>query len=385
MKRRTAPASPSLPINGRTCDRRVASYHARPMRSSLTYIDVLVTALAGWMNDHQRRTLAYLLEENRVLRQQIGKRRLRLTDDQRRRLAKRGRALGRALLDRFATIVSPETILEWHRRLIAAKWSGPSGPSGRRTTCAQIVAIVLRIARDNPSWGYRRIQGALRNLGHTICANTVKKILKNHGIDPAPQRETSWRTFLRSHASVIAAADFFTTEVWTTRGLVPHYTLFVIDHATRAIEIVGTTTNPAADFMQQLARNLTDSVDGFINAKRYLILDRDTIYCDAFKAILRAARVEPTMIPPSSPNCNAFAERFVRSIKSECLDRIVFFGTDSLHRALAAYAAHYNAERNHQGVGNNLIAPEVRVGHRFGRIRKRERLGGLLNFYHRAA
>jgi putative transposase len=184
---------------------------------------------------------------------------------------------------------------------------------------------------------------------------------------------------------VIAVADFFTTEIWTARGLVTHDTLFAIDHATRAVEILGTTTNPTADFMKQIARNVADSASGFLRAKRYLIIDRDSLYCDAFKSILRAAGVTPVRIPASSPNCNSIAERFVLSIKSECLSRFVFFGIDSLRRATAEFVAHYLSERNHQGLGNQLIAPTSRVGSVIGRVRKKERLGGLLNFYHRAA
>ena len=349
------------------------------------YFDILLAALAGWLNEHQQRTLEYVLEENRVLRQQLRGKRLRLTDLERCRLATRGKALGRKLLSCYATICSPETILGWHRRLVRRKWTHRSARSGRPPTAEVIAQLVLRIVRENPSWGYRRIQGALRNLGHQICGNTVKRILAQHGIDPAPQRPTTWRSFLRSHAAVIAAADFFTTEVWTARGLVTHYTLFVIDHATRAIEILGTTPHPDSAFMLQVARNLTDPVDGFLRAKRKLIVDRDALYSRPFETILASTGVELVKIPPSSPNCNAIAERFVRSIKSECLDRFVFFGSDSLRRALAAFGTHYNSERNHQGIENRLIAPTVPIGGTLGRIRKTERLGGLLNFYRRAA
>jgi putative transposase len=199
------------------------------------------------------------------------------------------------------------------------------------------------------------------------------------------RQPTSWKTFLRSHAAVIAAADFFTTEVWTARGLVTHYTLFAIDHATRAVEILGTTTNPTAEFMKQIARNVTEIATSFRRAKRYLIIDRNALYCDAFKSILRAAGVRPIRIPASSPNCNSIAERFVLSIKSECLNRFEFFGIKSMRRATAEFVAHYLSERNHQGIGDQLIAPTAEVGSVIGRVRKKERLGGLRNFYHRAA
>lgn len=348
-------------------------------------IDVLITALAGWLCRRQNAVLEYLREENRVLRKRIGTRRIRFTDGERRRLAAKGFAIGRRLLAEFATLVTPETILAWHRKLIAKKWTHRPRMAGRRRTAKEIADLILRIVAANPTWGYRRIQGALANIGHTICANTVRRVLKDNGIEPAPTRPTSWKTFLRSHAAVIAAADFFTTEVWTARGLVTHYTLFAIDHATRAVEILGTTTNPTTEFMKQVARNVTDATTGFLRTKRYLIIDRDSIFCAAFRDILRAARVEPTRIRPSSPNCNAIAERFVRSVKSECIERLIFFGTASLERALAEFSAHYNAERNHQGVENRLIAPATAVGAAIGRIRTKERLGGLLNYYHRVA
>lgn len=180
------------------------------MRKPWVYFDILLAALAGWLNEHQQRTLDYILEENRVLRLQRRGRRLRLTDHQRRQLATRAWALGRKLLSRYATTCSPETILGRHRRMVRRKWMHRSSRIGRPQTPEVIANHVLRLACENPTWGYRRIQGSLRNLGHEICGNTVKKILKQLGIEPAPERPTTWCSFLRSHAAVIAAADFFT-------------------------------------------------------------------------------------------------------------------------------------------------------------------------------
>jgi len=237
-------------------------------------LHALALIFSGFVNRHQQRVLDFLLEENRVLRRQLGERRLRLNDDERRRLAVRGKALGRQVLEQFATLVTPETILRWHRRLIAQKWTFPGRRRSHRDVMREITELTLRMARANPAWGYDRMQGALANLGHKVCANTIKKILRSHGIDPAPERKrkTSWRWFLRTHASVIAAADFFTTEVWTTRGLVTYYTCFVIDLATRAVEILGSTPHPGEEFMKQIARNLTDCVDGSLRTKRFLIV-----------------------------------------------------------------------------------------------------------------
>ena len=229
--------------------------------------------------------------------------------------------------------------------------------TGSARVAQEITDLVLRMARENVSWGYDRIQGALANLGHIIAPNTVKNILKRHGIDPAPEREkrTSWTTFLKAHWDVMAATDFFTVEVWTPRGLVTYYVLFVMRLNTRSVHIAGVTTAPNGAYMKQVARNLTDVSDGFLLNSRYLIMDRDTKYTDDFRDYLDREGVKPVRCPVRAPNCNAFAERFVRSIKDECLDRMILFGEASLRRALREYVAHYHTERNHQGVGNRLL------------------------------
>jgi transposase InsO family protein len=315
----------------------------------------------------------------------LGSRRLKFTDPQRRRLAVRGKTLGRALLRGIATLVEPDTILDWHRRLVAKKWTYAGGAHGNAAAMRAITRHVLRMTRENPTWGYDRLQGALKNLGHVVCPNTIKAILRRNGIQPAPDRggRTPWKTFLRAHARSIFAADFFTTEVWTARGLVTHYTLFLIHHATRAVRIVGTTVSPGALFMEQIAKLLTDPVDGLLRHARFLITDRDSKFTAAFRQILRDAGIRVLTTPASAPNCNAYAERFVRSIKSECLDRMIFFGTASLDRALREYEAHYLEERNHQGIGNELIDPVL--GDAEGVVARKERLGGLLNNYYRRA
>jgi transposase InsO family protein len=241
------------------------------------------------------------------------------------------------------------------------------------------------MATDNPSWGYCRIQGALKHLGHRVARSTIAKTLKEHGIKPSPDRPTSWRTFLKSHADVIAAADFFTTEVWTARGLVTHYVLFVIDIGTRAVEILGVTTNPDGAFMAQIARNLTDHVDGFLLGKRFLILDRDGKFTTHFRAILRDAGVEVVRTSYQAPNMNSFAERFVLSVKAECIDRMILFGGASLRRALREFCAHYHTERPHQGLGNNPITPDPRACSATSNVVAQKRLGALLRYYHRLA
>ncbi len=243
------------------------------------------------------------------------------------------------------------------------------------------------MARENDTWGYDRIQGALANLGHLIAPNTVKNILKRHGIEPAPEREkrTSWATFLKAHWNVMAATDFFTVEVWTPRGLITYYVLFIIHLSTRSVHIAGVTAAPNRAFMKQVARNLTDVEDGFLLEKLFLIMDRDTRYTEDFRGYLDREGVKPVRCPVRAPNCNAFAGRFVRSIKSECLDRMILFGEASLRRALREYMAHYHTERNHQGVGNRLLESPAIGSSANEPIQRRKRLGGMLNFYYREA
>jgi transposase InsO family protein len=349
------------------------------------HFQLLLATFAGWTGRRQAHVISYLIEENRVLKEQLesGGRRLRFTDDQRCRLAAKGKPLGRRVLSQIATIVTPDTILAWHRRLIASRWTYPRKGVGRPGVMKEIRELIVRMAEENPSWGYARIQGALKHLDHRVARSTIAKVLKEHGIEPSPERPMSWRTFVRSHAHLIAAADFFTTEVWTVRGLARHFTLFVIDIATRRVHIAGTTESPTSGWMEQMARNLTDCEDGFLAGRRFLIIDRDAIFSPKFKSIVRGSGVEILLTAYQAPNMNAYAERFVRSIKSECLDRMIFLGRESLVRAIAEYAAHYHDERTHQGIGNVLIggaAPQSE-----GIVRTRERLGGLLKYYYRQA
>ena len=250
-----------------------------------------------------------------------------------------------------------------------------------------IVTLVLRMARENPTWGYTRLEGALKNLGLRICPTSVRNILKRHGIEPAPdrRRKTSWRTFLKAHWESIAAADFFTIEVWTLGGLVTYYTVFVIELSTRQVHIGGSTPNPDTAFMKQVARTWTDHFDGFLLGKRFLIRDRDGKWVEGFTDMLENEGVDTVLCPPRAPNCNAYAERFIRSLKEECLDRMIFFGEESFRRALRNFVEHYHLERNHQGVGNELLVVSEVDEPSDGTVRRKERLGGLLNFYHRQA
>jgi transposase InsO family protein len=310
-------------------------------------------------------------------------------------LAELSAKLGRQALDSVASIVTPETILRWHRELVARKFDGTanreSKPVGRPPTDPAVVAEVLRFAKENPTWGYRRIAGALAAVGHTVSHQTVKNILAENGIDPAPTRKgkTSWSDFIRTHTDSLLATDFFTTEVWTTLGLVTYYVLFFIHVGSRKVYIGGITRNPTDDWMRQAARNVTSTDCGLLAKCRYLLRDRDTKFTAGFDMIIRAAGITPLPLPARSPNLNAMAERFVKSIKTECLERMIFFGEASFQRAVTEYIEHfYLSERPHQGRENKLLFPLTGpddVAARDGPIVCRERLGGLLKFYHRKA
>jgi transposase InsO family protein len=346
----------------------------------------MLAYISGSVNEELLHRIEYLLEENRVLRNQID-RRILLTDSERRTLAEKAVALGKLMAD-TVTIVKPETILKWHRRLVAQKFNGSKARRypGRPRIRPEIEALVVRLARENPAWGYDRIAGALCNLGHRLADQTVANILARNGLSPSGQRrrQTTWAEFLRRHREVLWACDFFTTEVWSRHGLMTYYVLFFIHLQTRRVLLGGITVSPHAAWIEQVARNVTGS-DGELQPCRYLLHDRDAKYTASFEVLLASAGIEPVRLPPHSPNLNAFAERFVRSIKEECVDQFVLFGEDSLRHVMREYVEHYHAERNHQGLENVIPFPDGRLATHEGPVAKSGRLGGLLNFYHRQA
>ena len=257
------------------------------MKDVIQPLQLLLVSVAGWMSRRQQEVIEYLVEANRVLKEQLGDRRLRLTDDQRRRLAARGKLIG---------------------LMRATK------------------ALIVRMATENSSRGDCRIQGEQKGLGHTVAPTTIANVLKANGIKPAPDRPSSWRTFLKAHWGQIAATEFFSAEVWTPRGLTTYYVLFMVDLKTRRARLAGITTNPDEAFMAQIARNLTDAFDGLLNGHRFLILDRDGKFTPGIKRALTDAGTSFILTPPQAPHCNAYADRFVLSIKSECLNRMMLFG-----------------------------------------------------------
>lgn len=271
----------------------------------------------------------YLVTENRILRQHI-EGRVRLTDAERMTLAEIGKKLGKKVLEETATIVKAETILAWHRTLVARKFdsSQKRQAPARPRIDKELEALVVRLAQENRSWGYDRLVGALADLGYTISDQTVGNVLKRHGIPPAPARKKTmtWTVFIRTHMDMLVATDFFTTEVWTLGGLAPYYVLFFIRIATREVHIAGMTLHPHQAWMAQMARNVTMAEWRFLSPGKYVIHDRDGKYCPTLQQIIDAAGVKRVPLPARSPHLNADAERWVRSIKDECLSRLMVFG-----------------------------------------------------------
>jgi putative transposase len=349
----------------------------------------LLAYVTGSVNQELLLRNEYLAAENRILRAKLATR-LRLTNPERATLAEIAKRLGRKALNEIATVAKPDTILAWYRKLVAQKFDGSKNRDypGRPKVSPEVEALVVRMARENSGWGYDRIVGALSNLGHSLSDQTVGNILRRHGIAPAPKRSqiTTWKDFLASHMNVLAGCDFFTVEVLKWRGLVTYYVLFFIQLESRRVHIAGITRHPDQEWMKHIARCATQEAWGYLSPSRYVLHDRDNKFCDSFRATLAAGGVKTIPLPARSPNLNAFAERWVRSVKSECLSKLILLGEDSLSRVLNEYCAHYHRERAHQGKGNVLLFPKrSEIRNSRGAIRCQQRLGGLLKFYESAA
>ena len=345
-------------------------------------LSFILLCLAGWINREQQDTIDYLQEEIKVLKEILGKK-PRFTDRQRRRLAVKAKKIRFSSLKEIANLATPHTLRVWFRKLAGSKYdSANRRSSGRPSTKEKIAELTVLMAKENETWGYTRIRDAINNLGHEISRDTVANILKDHGIEPAPEREkrTTWASFLKQHWNVLAATDFFTVEAFTPHGIIRYQILFVIRLATREVHVAGIYESGKGPWMEQIARNLTDACDGFLNDYRLLIHDRDPLFTQKFRAILSASEVESVRLPRRSPNLNAFAERFVKSIKHECLNRLVIFSEDMLRFVINEYLEHYHSERNHQGIQSKIINPSFQNSEN-GVSAPNSRLGGLLNYY----
>ena len=343
----------------------------------------LLARIAKLFNEQLALENDYLAQENRILRSKLGKR-VPLTDSERGILVKYGlRIKGR--LGEVMSIASPETLLRWNRRMKHARWTFDTTPKkpGRPRRSRDTEALILRLAEENTSWGYWRIAGELKKLGHLASKSHVRDVLKRHGFPPAPNRKgLSWKQFIASHMDVTWASDFFTEEVWTLGGLVTCYVLFFIHHGTRRTVIAGCTPHPNAAWVAQQARNFSMLLDDSRERCRYLIHDRDTCFLP-FDPILLTEDIGIIRTPYRAPKCNAFAERNVREVR-ETLDSMILFGEGHLHGVLKKIERHHNAHRPHQGIANRIPlgieCPTQSVA--ADNVRCESVLGGLLNHYH---
>jgi putative transposase len=331
----------------------------------------------------------FLKAENRILRDKLPAR-ITVTPQERSLLVKLGAALGNAIKD-LLTIVSPRTFLRWLQEdRPKGKEKKPRRPPGRPKTEQQIADLIIRLADEN-GWGYTRILGELKKLGiRTVARSTVVNILKANGLDPGPKRGPgTWLEFLKRHAATLWASDFFSVKTWTLAGVVEIYVLFFIHFGSRRVYIPGMTVSPNGAWVAQQARNFTMHLDEQGLGITHLLIDHDTKYDPQFDAVLKSEGAEVKRVGPRNPNMNAVAERFVQTVKQECLDHFVVFGEKHLRHILLSFLEHYHEERPHQSLGNRPLAqqgePEP-VNLPFPtEIECRSRLGGLLKHYRRAA
>jgi putative transposase len=300
-------------------------------------------------------------------------------------LAALSRALPRSRWSCF--LVKPETLLRWHRRLVVGAWTYPHRGGGRPPLDQDLQQLIVRLARENPRWGYQRIKGELQQLGMQVSATAIRTTLRRHGLDPAPRRATTtWRAFLRQQAAEIIACDFFTVDTIWLRRL---YVLFVIELDTRRVHLVGVTANPNAAWITQQARNLLLILEERGRQVRFLIRDRDAKFCRGFDDVFRSEGAEVLVTPVQAPNANAYAERWIRTVRAECLDWLLIVGRGPLERVLRVYVEHYNRHRAHRALQLQAPHPATEltvVGEdRQGSVHRRDLLGGLLHEYRRPA
>jgi putative transposase len=353
---------------------------------ALSFLYLMTCRLVGMLlgrlhSEHAKDVeIAVLRHQLAVLRRQVKRPEFQPAD--RAVLAVLSRALPRSHWAAF--LVTPCTILRWHRRLVTRKWTQPHRRGGRPPLAEHLVALILRLARENPRWGYRRIQGELKKLGVSVSATTIRTVLLGDGLGPAPRRASvAWRAFLRAQAAGIVATDFFTVE---TVRLTTLYVLFVIELGTRRVRLVGVTDHPSGSWVVQRARELSmgerDTAEG-TTLPRFLIRDRDSKFTRAFDDVFASDGTKIIKTPIRAPTDNAHAERWVGTVRRECLDQLLTVGCQQLARVLRTCVEHYNRRRPHRGLAHATPVPSERGGARsasnFGRLRRRDVLGGLIH------
>jgi len=357
---------------------------ARLLAVVLSFLYRLVRRAFGALKLATRDTFAkdaeilVLRHQVAVLRRQVG--RARFTWSDRALIAPLAGLISRERWTAF--LVTPKTILDWHRRLVAGRWTYPHRRPGRPPLERETVELIVRLARENPRWGYLRIVGELRKLGITVSKGSVATVLGRHGLPPAPRREgPTWSQFLSTQAKGILASDFFGVDSVTLRR---YYGLFVIEVDSRVVHLLGVTANPAMAWVVQVARNFTSDLEDTGRRFRFLVRDRDTKFTASFDEVFRASGIEPIRTPVRSPQANAFAERFVRTVREDCLDHLLIYSRRHLKAVLGDYVRHDNEARPHRG--RQLATPlPLHDQPRMGEICRRDILGGIIHEYDRAA
>ena len=357
------------------------------MLSKLAYLTLCrsIQLLVLLARGHAAKDLEILVLRHQltVLRRQTPRPRLEPAD--RALLAAVSRVLPRARWSCF--LVRPDTLLRWHRRLVAGTWTYPHRGSGRPPLDQEVQQLIIRLAKENPRWGYQRIQGELLHLGMQISATAIRTTLRRHGLDPAPRRASgSWRAFLHQQAAGIVACDFFTVDTIWLRRL---YVLFFIELRTRRVHLAGVTANPDGRWVTQQARNLLLMLGERGGQPHFLLRDRDAKFSRSFDDVFSSEGAEVLVTPVRAPRANAYAERWVRTVRGECLDWLLIVGRGHLEQVLRVYVEHYNQHRPHQALGLEAPDPPARVTivdeDQQGRVRRRDLLGGLLHEYRPAA
>jgi putative transposase len=355
------------------------------VRSLVCLVLRRVLAWLVWSNEHTKDLeIVVLRHQLQVLRRRVGRPRFRWSD--RLFLAAASRHLARETWRAF--LVTPQTLLRWHRELVRRKWSRGAGrPPGRPALDEATRAVILRLAHENPRWGYQRIQGELAKLGLRVSATAIRTLLGRHGLGPSPRRGgVSWPVFLRQQAASVLACDFFTVETMWLKTL---YVLFFIELRSRRVHLGGCTANPDAAWVTQQAKNLVLGRPDLEGRLQFLVRDRDSQFTPAFDEVFRSEAVRVLRTPVRAPRANAYAERWVRTVRTECLDWLLILNRTHLERVLRVYVRHYNHQRPHRGLG--LATPQGQRQREpiacagTGAVDRRDLLGGLLHEYYQAA
>jgi putative transposase len=347
-----------------------------------------ISELKHLLNDPREAVIRYLTEELKFVQNHLAKR-PRPTEGEKAALARAAKAVDPVYLEKTFNFFQPSTLFRWHRQLVACKWdySQLQKKRGRPRVDKQLEQLVVRLALENPNDGYESLVGRLKVLGFQTNPETIRNILERNGIPPSTSRKEAmtWKELLETHWESLIETDFFTWEGLTPFGLMTYYILFFIRLKDRKIHLAGVTVHPNENWMRQMARNLTDPEHGFLKGDCVLIHDRDAKFTAHFDRLLNESGIKTVKLPPQSPNLNAYAERFVRTVKEQCLNRLLIVGESMLRKALKEFAEHYHHERCHQGLGNVIPFPkqEYHVGSLNGKIRRKTSLNGLLSFYYR--